>query len=94
MATNYAPQNREFCDFGHAMDMTIVSSREGGGRLNYDASSLDSFIEGGLLSSVSWPSPHNISRGFCRGTQSQIDSESGISGPRSLLGWDSDDESQ
>ncbi len=63
MATNYAPQNRYFSGFGHAMDMTIVSGREGGGRLNYDASSLDSLYRGRLVELRELAESRNISKG-------------------------------
>ena len=56
---------------GHAMDMTIGSGRRDSGRLNFDASSLDSLYRGRLVELRELAESRNISKGFCRGTQSQ-----------------------
>ena len=63
MATKYAFQNRCFCRIRHAMDMTIVGSREDGGQLNYDASSLDSLYRGRLVELRELAESQNISKG-------------------------------
>ena len=63
MALNYASQNRHFFELGHAMDMTIGSGRRGGGRLNFDASSLDSLYRGRLVELRELAESRNISKG-------------------------------
>ena len=45
------------------MDMTIAGGRQGGGRLNYDASSLDSLYRGRLVELRELAESHNISKG-------------------------------
>ena len=63
MALNYASQNRYFFWLGHATDMTIGSTRQGGGRLNYDVSSLDSLYRGRLVELRELAESRNIPKG-------------------------------
>ena len=63
MAINYASQNRYFFYSGHAIDMTIGSGRRGGGRLNFDASSLDFLYRGRLVELRELADSRNISKG-------------------------------
>ena len=95
MALNYASQNRYFSYSGHAMDMTIGSGRRDGGRLNFDASSLDSLYRGRLVELRELAESRNISKGGsvevlrARLIQNLVLADLDLSWE-----WDSDDESQ